>query len=165
MNHKLRGHPIKGKDLESGKILTTWWEPNASYHWDTGVAIGRYLAGFKAGKLVGVKCTSCKRLLIPPRAFCEQCFVPIHEWVEFPGTGIVNTYSVTYVKWDRSTVEKPSIPAVIEIDGATQGYGIMHMLGEVDPKEIKIGMKVKACWKPAGEREGSVTDIMYFKPV
>jgi uncharacterized OB-fold protein len=41
----------------------------------------------------------------------------------------------------------------------------MHLLGEVDPKEIKIGMKVKAVWKETQDREGAITDIRYFKPI
>jgi len=53
---------------------------------------------------------------------------------------------------------------VIEIDGASKDMGIMHMLGEVEPDDIKIGMKVKAVWKPAAERTGAITDILYFKP-
>jgi len=57
------------------------------------------------------------------------------------------------------------LPAVIEIDGASKGMGIMHLLGEVEPGDIKIGMKVKAVWKPEEEREGSITDIIYFKPL
>ena len=64
----------------------------------------------------------------------------------------------------RQAHEKPELPAVIEIDGASPGMGIMHRLGEVDPKKIRIGMKVKAVWKPAAEREGSITDIKYWKP-
>jgi uncharacterized OB-fold protein len=62
-------------------------------------------------------------------------------------------------------VEEPEIPAVIEIDGASPGMGILHLLGEVDPQEVKIGMKVKAVWKPPQEREGAITDIKYFKPI
>ena len=42
--------------------------------------------------------------------------------------------------------------------------GIMHVLGEVDPQEVKIGMRVKAVWKPPKERSGAITDIKYFKP-
>jgi uncharacterized OB-fold protein len=38
------------------------------------------------------------------------------------------------------------------------------MLDEVDPEQVHIGMRVKAVWKPPEEREGSVTDILYFKP-
>jgi uncharacterized OB-fold protein len=28
-----------------------------------------------------------------------------------------------------------------------------------------MGMRVQAVWKPPEEREGSVTDILYFKPI
>ncbi len=41
----------------------------------------------------------------------------------------------------------------------------MHHLGEVDPKDIKIGMKVKAVWLHENERKGAITDIKYFKPI
>jgi uncharacterized OB-fold protein len=41
----------------------------------------------------------------------------------------------------------------------------MHMLGEIDPKKVKIGMRVQAVWKPAEERQGSINDILYFKPI
>jgi uncharacterized protein len=54
---------------------------------------------------------------------------------------------------------------VIEIDGASPLHGIMHKLGEVDPKKVKVGMKVKAVWLPPEERQGAITDIAYFKPV
>ena len=61
--------------------------------------------------------------------------------------------------------QRPFTPAVIEIDGASPGMGILHMIDKVDPKKIKIGMRVKAVWKPADKREGAITDIMYFKPL
>jgi hypothetical protein len=62
-------------------------------------------------------------------------------------------------------LEEPQMPAVIEIDGASPGMGIMHMLGEVDPDAIEIGMRVQAVWNPPEERTGSVTDIAYFRPL
>jgi uncharacterized OB-fold protein len=101
---------------------------------------------------------------VPPRVFCEWCFHPMDEWVELEDHGVVNTFSITYVRWDMVRVEQPLIPAVIEIAGASKGMGILHLLGEVDPKAVKIGMKVKAVWKPVKERSGAITDIRYFKP-
>ena len=62
-------------------------------------------------------------------------------------------------------IKEPEIPAVINIDGASPLHGIMHMLGEVDPKQVKIGMRVQAVWKPAEDRQGSINDILYFKPL
>jgi uncharacterized OB-fold protein len=60
---------------------------------------------------------------------------------------------------------EPEIPAVIDIDGTQPSAGIMHMLGEVQPDEIEIGIRVQAVWKPPEDREGSILDIRYFKPV
>ena len=54
---------------------------------------------------------------------------------------------------------------VIEIDGASKGMGIMHMLSDVDPEDIRVGMKVKAVWKDPKDRTGAITDILYFKPL
>ncbi|MCZ7585660.1 MAG: hypothetical protein M5R36_21275 [Deltaproteobacteria bacterium] len=54
---------------------------------------------------------------------------------------------------------------MIAIDGADEHMGLVHRLGEVDPKKVEIGMRVQAVWKPAKEREGGVTDIKYFKPL
>ena len=80
-------------------------------------------------------------------------------------TGTVNTFSLCYVTWDVQRIKDPEIPAVIEIDGASPLHGIMHKLGDVKPKDVSIGMRVQAVWKPADQREGAVTDILYFKPI
>ena len=160
-----RGTGLSDKDFKGGKVPTERWVHDARYAWDRGVAMSRYLEGYKQGKLLGVRCPECERTMIPPRMFCEWCFRPVDDWVELKDTGVINTFSLCYVTWDVKRIKKPELPAVIEIDGASPGMGIMHLLGEVDPKKIRIGMKVKAVWKPASEREGSVTDIKYWKPL
>ena len=43
--------------------------------------------------------------------------------------------------------------------------GLVHHLGEVRPKDVKIGMKVKAVWKAEKDREGNILDIKYFRPM
>jgi uncharacterized OB-fold protein len=162
---KFPGTYLKEADFRENRVLYTEWDPNAEYAWDAGVAIGRYLRELKAGRLFGVRCDECQRIVIPPRNFCEWCFLPMDNWVHLPDTGTVNTFSLCYVTWDMQYLEEPQIPAVIDIDGTRPSVGIMHMLGEVKPDDVKIGMKVQAVWKPAEEREGSILDIKYFKPV
>lgn len=159
------GTSIDLSDLKAGKLCFTADKPKAQYAWDCGVAMGRYLQELKKGKLIGIKCNKCERIMVPPRAFCEVCFRPCDEWVYLKDTGTVNTFSLSYITWDVKQVKKPFIPSVIEIDGASPGMGILHLLDEVDPKKVKIGMKVKAVWLPEKERTGSVTDIKYFKPI
>jgi uncharacterized OB-fold protein len=136
----------------------------ARYAWDTGVAVSRFLRGLKAGRVMARECRRCRRTLVPPRMFCEQCFRPTDRWVEVADTGRVNTFSICYIRWDMERLEDPEIPAVIEIDGASRGIGIMHKLGEVAPDDVSVGLEVEAVWRPEAEREGSILDIRYFRP-
>ena len=162
--------PLKRKDVAEGGVITAQWGPKLQYAWDNGPTLHRYLQELKNGKIVGKRCNKCKRILLPPRGFCELCWVPTDEWVELPDTGAVHTFCISHVDWKAGRLDieggvRPFTPAVIEIDTAGKDNGILHHLDEVDPKAIKIGMKVKAVWKPAEEREGAITDIRYFKPV
>lgn len=159
------GTSLSEKDFTDNNVLYVHDELGARFAWDTGVAIGAYLAGLQRGKILGSRCGKCERTVVPPRLFCERCFQPMEEYVQLQDRGTVNTFSLCYVTWDVQRIEEPEIPAVIEIEGADELQGIMHKLGEVDPDQIKIGMRVGAVWKPPEDREGAITDILYFKPV
>ncbi len=150
--------------MKSGRYLLTNFETELRYSWSSGVAIGRFLAGLKEAEVWGRRCDRCKRVLVPPRMYCESCFRPNDGWVKLADTGKVNTYSVSYVNADASRREGPIIVAVIEIDKASPGMGILHLVGETSPERVRIGMPVKAVWKGADERSGAITDIKYFRP-
>lgn len=156
---------LRQQEIDTGQVLTETWQPNARYAWDAGVAIGRFLEELQAGRLIGRRCHKCRRVMIPPRMFCEMCFRPSDEWVTLQNTGRVKTFSLCYVTWDMKRLKDPQIPAVIDIDGASKGMGIMHMLSETEPDEVKMGMRVEAVWKPVADRQGAITDILYFKPL
>jgi uncharacterized OB-fold protein len=162
---ELPGTPLSREDFDAGNILFHHDELDGDFAWDTGVAIGRYLASLQEGVLLGSRCRSCRRTVIPPRTVCEWCFRPMDAFVPLEDTGTINTFSLCYVTWDVQRISEPEIPAVIEIDGASPLHGIMHKLGEVDPERVHIGMRVKAVWAPAEARQGAITDILYFKPM
>lgn len=162
---KFPGTALGEDDFSKQKVLFNYDELKGDFAWDTGIAIGSYLAGLKAGVILGARCTTCRKIVVPPRLVCEWCYRPMEEVIPLQDTGTVNTFSLCYVTWDMQRVKEPEIPAVIEIDGASPLHGIMHMLGEVDPTKVHIGMRVKAVWRPAAERAGAITDILYFKPI
>ena len=161
--HTTAGHPLSEKQFREA-IGAVDFAVDARYAWDTGIAVSEYLRGLKAGRIVARECVRCRRVLVPPRMFCEQCFRPTDRWVEVADTGRVNTYSICYIRWDMVQLDDPELPAVIEIDGASPGIGIMHKLGEVAPDDVRVGMEVEAVWKPEDDREGSILDIRYFRP-
>ena len=157
------GTPLSDAQVRRREVLTLEVDPQARYAWDTGVAIGRFLHELENGRLIARRCHRCQRVLLPPRMFCEQCFRPTDEWVYVPDSGTVNTYSVSHIRWDASPLPEPVVIAVVEIDGTSQG-GLLHYLGDVEPDDAKIGMRVKAVWKAPEEREGSILDIRCFRP-
>ncbi len=165
-----RGRPLSDREFHK-KVLTTPWVPALEYGWDAGMAIGRFLDGLRDGKILGVHCRKCGRTVTPPRAFCELDFKPMDEWVELPDTGTINTFSICYVTWDMRPLRQPQLPAVIDIDGTTPRVGFLHLLGGIPGRSVeairanvKIGMRVKAVWKQRRDREGAITDILYFAP-
>jgi uncharacterized OB-fold protein len=158
------GTPLSEKDIRDGIVLSIHDQMPGKFSWDTGIGIGKYLAGLKDGVIFGSYCANCRRTVVPPRNICELCFRPMEKYILLEDTGTVNTFSLCYVTWDVRRIKDPEIPAVIELDGASPLHGIMHKLGEVEPQEIKIGMRVKAVWKSPDERQGAITDILYFKP-
>ena len=64
--------PLSEKDFSQEKIFSLHWNVQMKYAWDDGVAISRYLKELKDGKIIAKKCNKCKRILVPPRMFCEK---------------------------------------------------------------------------------------------
>lgn len=159
------GTIIDEKDMKEKRVTYYVDYPDMRYSWTAGQAISRFLNGLKEGKILGVKCNECKRIMVPPRMFCELCYKPIDGWVELKDTGTILTFSISYIDPDARPLPKPVIVAVIHIDGASPNMGIMHLIDEIEPEKVYIGMRVKAVWKPENERIGSVTDIKYWKPL
>jgi len=161
----VEGREIDLEDIEKKTVTYVEDHPDIRYQFTAGQAISKFLKGLRDGKILATKCSKCRRVMVPPRAFCELCFKPTDEWVELRDTGTVETFSISYIDPDAKPLDEPEIVAVISIDGASPKMGILHKLGEVEPDKVYIGMKVRAVWKPEGEREGMITDIKYWKPL
>ena len=159
------GTHVSTKDIINKNITHTWWEPEVQYSWALGPAMSKFLQELKKGKIIARTCKKCDRVIVPPRMFCEYCYGPTDEWIVLPDTGVIETYSISYLDPDARRIEEPILVGVVDLDGADPHHGFMHYFGEMSKDEIKIGMKVKAVWKPENEREGSITDIKYFKPL
>ena len=168
MSSKVSRYPgveITPEDVKAHRYLLTNYETELRYAWSSGVAVSRFLSGLERKQIWARECDGCGRTLVPPRMYCERCFRPTDRWVRVRDTGSVVTYSVAHVNSDASRREEPILVAVIEIDGASPLMGVLHLLGEVEPERVEIGMRVEAVWRPDGERTGAITDIRYFRPL
>jgi len=159
------GIELSAADLYEGKVTQTRFRPDAKYSWSAGEAMSRFLAELQNGRLIARSCHKCKRILFPPRMFCEECFRPTDEWTYIRDTGTIETFSVSYLDTDAKRIAEPILVGVVSLDGATAKMGMMHFFGEMTKDVIRIGMRVKAEWKPPPDRQGSVLDIRYFRPL
>jgi hypothetical protein len=129
-----------------------------------GVAGERFFREIKDhARIMGTYCEACDMVYVPATMFCERCFAQLDEWLEVPNFGTVFTYTLLSRDLDDQTIDPPAILAYVKLDG-TDG-GLVHYLGEVDPEDVFIDMEVEAVFKDAAEREGSILDIKYFRPV
>jgi uncharacterized OB-fold protein len=84
----------------------------------------------------------------------------LDEWIDVGTIGEVHTFTLLHENLDGSYKNIPEIIAFIHLgDG-----GLIHRLGQISPDEIEIGMEVEAVFKDKKDREGSILDIVYFKP-
>src|SRR3989442_1210369 len=168
MTARISGWPgieLSAADLYERKVTQTRFRPDAKYAWSAGEAMSRLLAELQNGRLIARSCHKCKRILFPPRMFCEECFRPTDEWTFIHDTGTIETFSISYLDTDAKRIAEPILVGVVSLDGATPKMGMMHFFGEMTKEEIRIGMRVKAEWKPPLDRQGSVLDIPYFPPL
>ena len=127
-----------------------------------GLAGERFFRAIKdEGKILGTRCPQCDMVYVPATTFCERCLNELTEWVDMGITGEVYTFTLLYENYDGSRRKTPEVVAFVQLgDG-----GLVHRLGEMDPEEVEIGMLVEAAFKPKSKRIGSITDIMYFRPL
>ncbi len=159
------GKELSSEEFYGGKVTTVRSRPSAKYAFSAGEAMSRFLEELQRGKFIARTCDGCKRILFPPRMFCEECFRPTDEWRYIRDTGTIETFSVSYLDKDAKRITEPILVGVVSLDGASPKMGLMHFFGEMTKDQIRIGMRVKAVWKPPEERRGSVLDVRYFRPL
>jgi uncharacterized OB-fold protein len=134
---------------------------DVEYHWSAGIAGSRFFTELRdSGKIMGTKCPECKRVLVPPRIFCEECFVDTDEWVEVSTAGEILTFAESYFGLQGQRLEEPWYIGIIKLDGADGGLFHRIVKGE---SEIAIGGRVEAVL--ADERQGHIMDIVNFRTV
>jgi uncharacterized OB-fold protein len=134
---------------------------DVEYHWSAGVAGSRFFTELRDnGKIMGTKCPECKRVLVPPRIFCEECFVDTDEWVEVSAQGEILTFAESFFGLQGQQLEEPWYIGIIKLDGADGG--LFHRLVP-EGGAIEIGGRAEAVF--AADRKGHILDIEHFKTV
>jgi uncharacterized OB-fold protein len=127
-----------------------------------GRATARFLRGMAEGRLLGQRCPSCRSVYVPPRGCCPTCAVATEEEVAVADTGTVTTFCVVNIPFEAQSVPVPFVLASILLDGAD--VPIYHLVLDVPAHEVRMGMRVRALWRPPGELSPTMESIRHFRP-
>jgi uncharacterized OB-fold protein len=129
------------------------------YTRSTGDVIGRFFAGLKERRILGIRARDA-RVLVPPQEYDPETSDALDEWVEVADTGIVTTWTWVQEPRDKHLLQQPFAFALIRLDGADTA--LLHMVAASGPDAMKTGMRVRGRWREV--TEGDITDIVCFDP-
>jgi len=132
------------------------------YRHSASLEESRYLRGLAQGRLLGQRCPECRKVYIPPRGACPTDGVPTEEEVELPDTGTVTTFCIVNVPFLGQRITPPYVSAYVLLDGAD--IPLMHLVLGCAADEVRMGMRVKAQWRPREEWGTTLGNIDHFRP-
>ncbi|GGT59062.1 Zn-ribbon domain-containing OB-fold protein [Actinomadura citrea] len=132
------------------------------YRLKGGQALQRFLEGVSEGRILGHRCPVCESVIVPMKGLCPRDGVPTTEEVELPDTGTVTTFAVNNIP-DPRAPEVPFVSAYVLLDGA--GLTMLTLVAGIPADQVRMGMRVKAAWRPREEWERSMGNIKWFEPI
>lgn len=116
----------------------------------------RFDEQMRRGHITGHKCPSCGLVYVPPRGYCPMCAVitgPDDE-VEVKDTGTVSSFTViTPIQYPGQEETEQYVLASVLLDGADGTVGQQRIAG-IPNDQVRMGMRVRAVWRPESERLG-----------
>jgi uncharacterized protein len=107
--------------------------------------LGIFIEHCKKGELAYQVCTDDNTPVFFPRAVAPKSGSTNLEWRVAKGTGTVHATTVVYTK-DKP----PHNVALIDLD---EGFRLMSRVEDIDPMQVKIGMRVKVRIDPGDDKQ------------
>jgi uncharacterized OB-fold protein len=141
----------------------TW---DLAYKHALGATTSAFLHGLAEGRILGRRCESCERVLVPARSFCDRCHVSTGQWFEVGGEGVIEMFTVVHEPF-KGLPEPPYALAYVTLDGADTALpGYVKGVDITDPTQytqrLAIGTRVRVAF--ADEPQGTVADY-WFEPL
>jgi len=135
---------------------------NLSYDYAASAQESAFFRGLAEGRLLGQRCPSCQKVYVPPRGACPTDGVPTTDEVEVDDTGTVTTFCIVNVPFTGQKIPIPYVSAYVLLDGADIAF--LHLILGVEAADVRMGMRVRAVWKPRDEWGTTIENISHFEP-
>ncbi|HUP99712.1 MAG TPA: OB-fold domain-containing protein [Aeromicrobium sp.] len=152
-----------GEPGQAGEPITGIITPvSLDYRYAASPEESAFFRGLAEGRILGQRCPACQKVYVPPRPACPVDGVPTAEEVELGQTGTVTTFCIVNVPFLGQKIEPPYVSAYILLDGAD--IALQHLILELPADEVRMGMRVKAVWRPEAEWGTTIENISHFAP-
>ena len=126
-----------------------------------------FLKALQEGKLLGGRTRSGRdgrpgKVYFPPKEADPATGLELDEFIELPDKGTVTTFAVINIPFPGQRIKPPYVAAYVLLDGADIPF--LHLVTEIDPADVRMGMRVQAVWKPRDQWGLGIDNIDYFKP-
>jgi uncharacterized OB-fold protein len=121
-----------------------------------------FFRGLAEGRILGQRCPACQKVYVPPRSACPVDGVPTEGEIELGHTGTVTTFCIVNVPFLGQKIEPPYVSAYILLDGAD--IALQHLILDIPADEVRMGLRVKAVWRPEAEWGTTIENISHFAP-
>jgi uncharacterized OB-fold protein len=132
------------------------------YTYEASPEESAFFRGLAEGKVLGQRCPTCGKVYVPPRSACPVDGVATTEEVELADTGTVTTFCVVNVPFLGQKITPPYVSAYVLLDGADIAF--LHLIQGIPADEVRMGLRVKAVWKPREEWGTTIENIQHFEP-
>ena len=121
-----------------------------------------YLRGLRQGMLLGARSGDDGKVYFPPREADPATGCELDQFVQLPDTGTVTTFAVINIPVPGQRIKPPYVAAYILLDGADIPF--LHLVTEIDAADVRMGMRVRAVWKPRDQWGLGIDNIEHFRP-
>jgi uncharacterized OB-fold protein len=126
-----------------------------------------FLKALEEGKLLGARTRRGRGdkpgpVYFPPKEADPATGLELDEFIELPDKGTVTTFAIINIPFSGQRIKPPYVAAYVLLDGADIPF--LHLVTEIDPADVRMGMRVQAVWKPREEWGLGIDNIDYFRP-
>lgn len=149
------------EDVPLLRLPATW---KFDYTYFAGATASRFFAELKENaRIMGRRCPTCRRVLVPARSFCDACYESTTTWEVVGEEGEIETFSILQARFP-GLPEPPLVIAFVTLDGADTA--ILNFVHGVDLSDLDAAVdtlleyaRVRVAFAP--ERYGRITDFHF----